>query len=87
MREDKELHEMEATTPAADNITALLDAWSQGEADALDSLMDVVQQELRTIAGRFFQPECPCLLSQLRPCMQCNSLVDAVMRLCYAPAS
>ena len=45
-------------TPAADDVT-LLDAWSQGEADALDNLMDVVQQELRAIAGRFFQRERP----------------------------
>ncbi len=46
-------------THTADDVTALLDAWSQGEARALDSLMDVVQQELRTMAGRFFQHERP----------------------------
>ena len=41
----------------ADDVTALLDAWSQGEPHALDRLMAVVHDELRVIAGRFFQRE------------------------------
>ncbi len=39
------------------DVSVLLDAWSQGEAGALDRLMDVVQQELRAIAGRYFKKE------------------------------
>ncbi len=43
--------------PTADDVTALLDAWNQGEAEALDRLMDAVQEELRVLAGRLFRHE------------------------------
>ena len=33
--------------PDPNDVSVLLDAWSRGEAGALDRLMDVVQQELR----------------------------------------
>jgi RNA polymerase sigma factor (TIGR02999 family) len=42
-----------------DDVTLLLDAWSRGEAHALDRLMEVVQEELRAIAGHFFRHERP----------------------------
>ena len=44
------------TLPNAD-LTALLDAWSQGDTNALAQLMDVVQQELHEIAHRTFRRE------------------------------
>lgn len=42
--------------PNAD-VTALLDAWSQGDSNALAQLMDVVQQELHEVARRAFKKE------------------------------
>ena len=44
------------TLPAG-NVTALLDAWSQGDDSALAQLMGVVQRELRDIASRLFRGE------------------------------
>ncbi len=44
------------TQPSGD-VTALLDAWSAGDADALAQLMDVVQHELHQIARRQFRGE------------------------------
>ncbi len=43
----------------AADVTVLLDAWSRGEAHALDRLMEVVEEELRAIAGHFFRHERP----------------------------
>ena len=42
---------MEST--ASPSITALLRAWSQGDRDALEALIPVVDRELRSIAKRF----------------------------------
>lgn len=42
--------------PNAD-VTALLDAWSQGDPNALAQLMDVVKQEIHEIARRAFKKE------------------------------
>ncbi|MCP4657066.1 MAG: RNA polymerase subunit sigma-70 [bacterium] len=44
------------TAPASD-VTALLDAWSEGDASALVELMDVAQKELHRIASRLFEDE------------------------------
>ncbi len=38
-------------------ISQLLDAWSQGDSEALDQLMPLVNDELRRIASRFFRDE------------------------------
>lgn len=38
-------------------ITRWLDAWSDGEPEALDRLMPLVFDELRLIARRYFQPQ------------------------------
>ncbi len=48
-----------AMTLPSDDVTVLLDAWSQGDADALARLMGVVQEELHEIAGRMFRGERP----------------------------
>ncbi len=39
------------------NVTALLDVWNEGDASALDRLMDIVQQELRHIAAHLLKSE------------------------------
>jgi len=44
------------TAPASD-VTALLDAWSEGDPSALVELMDVAQKELHRIASRLFEDE------------------------------
>ncbi len=44
------------TLPASD-VTALLEAWNQGDASALVQLMDVAQKELHHIAQHYFQGE------------------------------
>ncbi|MEM7586406.1 MAG: sigma-70 family RNA polymerase sigma factor [Acidobacteriota bacterium] len=46
------------TLPKGD-VTALLDAWSRGDASALTHLMEVVQHELHRIARRLFRRERP----------------------------
>ena len=38
--------------PASDEVTALLDGWSQGDRHALDRLLPLVYAELRRIAAR-----------------------------------
>ena len=38
-------------------VSQLLDAWSQGDPEALDQLMPLVADELRRIAKRFFKDE------------------------------
>ncbi len=45
--------------PPASDVTALLDAWTEGDESALDRLVDVVRDELHEIAGRLFQSERP----------------------------
>ncbi len=44
------------TVPTSD-VTALLEAWNQGDASALGQLMDVAQKELHRIAQHYFQKE------------------------------
>jgi RNA polymerase sigma-70 factor (ECF subfamily) len=46
-------------SPPPSDVTALLDAWSHGDATALGRLMDVVQDELHQIASRLFRSERP----------------------------
>lgn len=46
-------------TPAPQDVTRLLLAWSDGEQSALDELMPLVQEELRRLAGRFLRQERP----------------------------
>lgn len=48
---------MLATMTQPGDVTALLEAWRQGEDDALVRLMDVVQKELHQIASRMFRGE------------------------------
>jgi RNA polymerase sigma factor (TIGR02999 family) len=38
-------------------VTRLLQAWGRGDADALDRLAPIVEQELRRIAGRYLRRE------------------------------
>jgi RNA polymerase sigma-70 factor, ECF subfamily len=47
------------TTPAPQNVTALLQAWGGGDAAALDRLVPVVYEELRRQAQRFLRKEAP----------------------------
>ncbi|MCP4546825.1 MAG: sigma-70 family RNA polymerase sigma factor [bacterium] len=47
---------MTMNLPTAE-VTALLDAWSQGDPEALAQLMEVVQKELHQIASRAFKKE------------------------------
>ena len=42
---------------SGDDVTALLDAWSQGEPRALERLMNVVHDELRAMSRRIFRRE------------------------------
>jgi RNA polymerase sigma factor (TIGR02999 family) len=44
-------------TSPSDDVTALLDAWSRGDAGALAELMEVAQKELRQMARRAFRGE------------------------------
>jgi len=43
----------------AADVTVLPDAWSRGEAHALDRLMEVVEKELRAIAEHFLRHQRP----------------------------
>jgi RNA polymerase sigma factor (TIGR02999 family) len=45
------------TTPAPEDVTALLHAWRGGSQDALDQLMPLVHDELRQIARRHMRHE------------------------------
>ena len=47
------------TTPSAGDITQLLQAWSDGNGQALDELMPVVHAELRRLASRYLHGERP----------------------------
>lgn len=44
---------------AANNVTALLQRWRQGDDDALQQMIPLVYQELRDIAGRLMRKERP----------------------------
>jgi RNA polymerase sigma factor (TIGR02999 family) len=46
-------------TPAPQDVTQLLLAWSDGEQSALEELMPLVLGELRRLAGRFLRQERP----------------------------
>jgi RNA polymerase sigma factor (TIGR02999 family) len=46
-------------TPDADGVTRLLVDWQNGNQQALDSLIPLVYQELRAIAGRYLSRESP----------------------------
>lgn len=43
--------------PGSSSVTALLDAWSQGDVSALDKLTPLVYNELRRIAHRYISAE------------------------------
>jgi RNA polymerase sigma-70 factor, ECF subfamily len=45
--------------PPAANVTALLQAWSEGDDDALRQLMPLVERELRQVAARYMRGERP----------------------------
>ena len=45
--------------PSAQNVTRLLQAWSQGEDAALEELLPLVHQELRRLARRYMFGERP----------------------------
>ena len=45
------------TTPAPKEVTQLLIAWSNGEEDALEKLVPLVYDELRSIARRYMRRE------------------------------
>ena len=46
-------------TPTPDGVTQLLVEWQNGDQKALDSLIPLVYQELRAIAGRYLSHESP----------------------------
>ncbi len=46
-----------ASAPAGPDLTGLLQAWSQGDREALAALAPLVQQELRHIARRILADE------------------------------
>ncbi|MGH7634581.1 MAG: sigma-70 family RNA polymerase sigma factor [Gemmatimonadaceae bacterium] len=46
-------------TPDTDCVTRLLVEWQKGDQQALDSLIPLVYQELRAIAGRYLSRESP----------------------------
>jgi RNA polymerase sigma factor (TIGR02999 family) len=46
-------------TPDSDGVTRLLVEWQNGDQKALDSLIPLVYQELRAIAGRYLSRESP----------------------------
>jgi RNA polymerase sigma factor (TIGR02999 family) len=48
-----------ADIPDADGVTRLLVEWQNGDQKALDSLIPLVYQELRAIAGRYLSRESP----------------------------
>src|SRR5919199_796638 len=63
-------------TPASHEITRLLRAWSDGESEALDKLMPLVQDELRRLAHQYMRREQPGHL------LQTSALVnEAYLRL------
>jgi RNA polymerase sigma factor (TIGR02999 family) len=45
--------------PSPADVTALLQAWSQGDDDALRQLMPFVERELRQVASRYMRGERP----------------------------
>jgi RNA polymerase sigma-70 factor, ECF subfamily len=45
--------------PSAQNVTPLLQAWSQGKNAALEELLPIVHQELRRLARRYMFGERP----------------------------
>lgn len=49
----------EPDAPAAAHVTALLQAWSQGDDDALRQLLPLVERELRQVAARYMRGERP----------------------------
>src|ERR1700731_536429 len=63
-------------TPSTKDVTQLLQAWSQGQAPALEELLPVVHQELRRLARRYMFGERP------RHTLQTTALVnEAYLRL------
>jgi RNA polymerase sigma factor (TIGR02999 family) len=48
---------MSDSPPPADEVTALLDAWSDGDRSALDRLLPLVHEELHRLAHRSLQRE------------------------------
>ncbi len=46
-------------TPDPDGVTRLLVEWQEGDQQALESLIPLVYQELRAIAGRYLSRESP----------------------------
>ena len=48
-----------ADLPDSDGVTQLLVQWQNGDQKALDSLIPLVYQELRAIAGRYLSRESP----------------------------
>jgi RNA polymerase sigma factor (TIGR02999 family) len=44
-------------TPDSEGVTRLFNEWQNGDQQALDSLIPLVYQELRTIAGRYLSRE------------------------------
>lgn len=48
-----------ADIPDSDGVTRLLVEWQNGDQKALDSLIPLVYQELRAIAGRYLSRESP----------------------------
>jgi RNA polymerase sigma factor (TIGR02999 family) len=48
-----------ADLPDSDGVTQLLVQWQNGDQKALDSLIPLVYQELRSIAGRYLSRESP----------------------------
>ena len=62
------------------DITALIQAASQGDSAALDGLMEAVYPELRAIARRYFRRE------RADHTLQCTALInEAYLRLVAAP--
>ena len=47
------------TTPSSSEVTQLLRAWSEGDQEALDKLVPLVQAELRRLARRYMSQERP----------------------------
>ena|ERR1700752_515794 len=68
--------EVAEQTPAMDEITELLKAWSDGDTQALNQLVPLVDQELRKIAHNYMRNERPGHL------LQTTALVnEALMKL------
>ena len=49
------------------DVTALLNAWSQGDREALDRLMPLVYAELRKLAHHYLQAERPGATTRTLP--------------------